>query len=1055
MSIGRPSPDLPGRAFLPSGFFVLRTPLLPFATFADWSGGPDGDGERRVRLRGLLDRPELREAVFLASASVAEAVEAWRKDPDGARGRRLEPVLVAYLARACGRPTPFGLFGGVTPGLIGDRTNLALHGRDRYRRRARLSPTYLASLARTIAGDSRYATDLVFRPNNSLNLLAGRLRYAEAAATDAGPRYRLVAVDRSPHLMATLERARAGVTGRDLAEALVGGPVNARAARAFIAQLVEGQILVPDIAPAVTGESPGPGLRAALAGGAATMGLAAGLQDAQAGVEALEGLPVGVEPDRYREVAAALDRMPVRPDPAGLVEVDLHKPGADVTLGERVADEIARGVTLLWRIQPPAWDGGLATFRDDFERRYGTRSVPLVEALDEEHGIGFEASRAPGAGASPLLAGLPFPRPAGAGDEGMEWTERDAVLLEKLAAALDEGAGEIHLTPADVDGLAAPDPDPLPDAFHVLASLAAVSDDAADRGEFRVLVDHARGPSGARLLGRFTHADPVLRDLVDAHLRAEESLRPGVVYAEIVHEPAGAAAVFRPVLRDYEIPFLGRSGAPPDRQIPVADLRVTLDGQRVVLHSVRLGREVVPRLTSAHNATDRSVRMYRFLAALGQQGVASHLAWDWGALAGAPFLPRVSSGRVVLARARWNLSRDERDWLGRNGVDAAALQAWRRRRRVPRWVMLADEDRQLVVDLDSGLSRAAMARQLRRPSAPGVLVELFPGPEALVVAGPEGRFTSEMVVPFVRRPDGPPPGPAPGAVALPAPDGAAPRPGGRRFPPGSEWFYAKLYVGEATADAVLTGTIAPLARSLVEGGAADRWFFVREADPDPHLRIRFQGRPDRLRAEVFPALTAATSTLVDDGRVWRIAIDTYEREVERYGGPQGVELAERVFAADSEAVVALLAGPGWTVHPDLRWRLALCGMDQLFADFGFDLPEKQALVQMARDAYADEFGADREFRAGVGRRFRRERRALSELLVGGVPEFRRRSERIAPATAELRELAGRNRLSVALPEIARSLAHMHVGRMLRSELRAGEYVLYEFLDRLYRADSAR
>ena len=82
-----------------------------------------------------------------------------------------------------------------------------------------------------------------------------------------------------------------------------------------------------------------------------------------------------------------------------------------------------------------------------------------------------------------------------------------------------------------------------------------------------------------------------------------------------------------------------------------------------------------------------------------------------------------------------------------------------------------------------------------------------------------------------------------------------------------------------------------------QSGAADGWFFVRYGDPDWHLRVRFHGEPARLHAEVLPALQAAAAPLLDDGRVWRLQLDTYEREVERYGGPEGVALAERLFEA--------------------------------------------------------------------------------------------------------------------------------------------------------------
>src|SRR4029453_16822692 len=252
-----------------------------------------------------------------------------------------------------------------------------------------------------------------------------------------------------------------------------------------------------------------------------------------------------------------------------------------------------------------------------------------------------------------------------------------------------------------------------------------------------------------------------------AHLQAEEACRPEQLFAEIVHLPDGRTGniLCRPVLREYEIPYLGRSGAPADRQIPVTDLLVSVRNDRIVLRSRHLGREVVPRLTTAHDEDWRTLGVYRFLCALQRQDVVSELTWGWGPLREAPFLPRVVSGRLVLSRARWNLTEAELLALGQAGTadQFAAVQAWRAERRLPHYVALADRDHQLVIDLDNVLSVGARAHQLRG-GRPAGLVEMFPAPDALVAPGPEGRFAPELIVPFVQAA---PPRPEPALAAPP------------------------------------------------------------------------------------------------------------------------------------------------------------------------------------------------------------------------------------------------------------------------------------------------
>ncbi|MGH3994155.1 MAG: thiopeptide-type bacteriocin biosynthesis protein, partial [Pseudonocardiaceae bacterium] len=351
------------------------------------------------------------------------------------------------------------------------------------------------------------------------------------------------------------------------------------------------------------------------------------------------------------------------------------------------------------------------------------------------------------------------------------------------------------------------------------------------------------------------------------------------------------------MLRDHEIPYIGRSQAPRERQIPVTDLLVSVVEGRVVLRSKRLGREVLPRLTSAHNFGTADLGMYRFLCGLGTQGVATGLGWGWGALERSAFLPRVTAGRLVLSLARWRLGQKHLEELGKaRGVALyRAVQSLRERLGLPRLVALADGDNVLPVDLDNVLSIESFVRLVKeRPEA--VLTELFAGsPEELCVHGPEGRFVHELIVPFVRK-EARPARPRPReAVAVK-----------RSFPPGSEWLYAKLYSGNSTSDHLLRELVRPLVDEALASGAVDRWFFIRYADPDWHVRVRLHGPPERLHGEVLPALEAAIEPFCRDGSVWKLQLDTYEREIERYGGNEGIVLSERLFHADSEAALSIV-----------------------------------------------------------------------------------------------------------------------------------------------------
>jgi class I lanthipeptide synthase len=1036
------------RDFAPSGFFVLRTPLLPFDELEAWAEGADR-AELERRLLEAYERPELREALYLASPQLCETVDAWGSE----HARKWLPALVSYFERAASRPTPFGLFAGCCLGEIGERSCLQLEERRHYRRHTRLDMDYLTALVRALEADPSIRRRLSFRPNSSLYRAGGRLRYAESRLDGTLRSYHLIAVDESVELEATLARASAGATPDELAATLVGDEISVDEAEEFIDELIDAQVLVSDLQPALTGPEPTPALVEAMAEHEETADPARALRVAVDSVAQLDRQVLGASPAEYRRIESLFEDQPAKPESSRLFQVDLTKP-ARVALGRTVVDEIARALELVAKLTPGVPDDPLDRFRAAFVERYEDREVPLVEALDDEIGIGFDVSQA--VESAPLLAGLKLSSRDGAGPP---WEERHRLLLHLVGQALRDGRRELELSPSEIDALAPAQQPRLPDALEVMATVAAASQDELDRGRFRVFFRGASGAPGAGLLARFCHADGALRARVEEHLRLEEAQRPDAVFAEIVHLPEGRVGniLLRPVLRSHEIPFLGRSGAPPEAQLPVTDLLASVvrdnvaseAGERLVLRSRRLGCEVLPRLTSAHKYSRSSLGVYRFLCELQRQGTVEVLTWDWRPLEALPFLPRVRSGRTVLARARWNLERRD---LERFSDRAEAFREWCREAGLPRWIVLAHEDQELVTDLGNPLSIEALLHHLRRREQ-ATLVELFPSPDELCAHGPEGRFTHEIVIPFIRVTEG-----------RTSNRRAAPREAvQRRFSPGSEWLYAKLYTGNGTADRVLIDVAEPVVQAALATSAAERWFFVRYADPHFHVRLRVNGDPRRLVEEVLPLLHEKAEPLLADGVIWRLQLDTYERELRRYGGDEGIELSEELFRHDSEAVLGIVRTLWGDEGLDARWRLAIYGIDRLLEDFGLDLERKRAWARGCRDGFARELDVRGQTRGAIGERYRVERKALDDLLeleegaehplAPGVQLLRERSWRLAPLVERLR--AREQHLSVSLDQLLWSYAHMHANRLLRGAHRAQELVLYDLLDRVYTSRLAR
>jgi thiopeptide-type bacteriocin biosynthesis protein len=284
----------------------------------------------------------------------------------------------------------------------------------------------------------------------------------------------------------------------------------------------------------------------------------------------------------------------------------------------------------------------------------------------------------------------------------------------------------------------------------------------------------------------------------------------------------------------------------------------------------------------------------------------------------------------------------------------------------------------------------------------------------------------------------------------------------RVFIPGDEWVYFKLYCGAKTADQILAETLLPCCRELLATRAVARWFFIRYSDPKHHLRMRFHATGSQGVATVLARVHAAIKPHVTQDLVWKVQLDTYLREVERYG-VSTMELGEELFFHDSEAVAACVCHLLDDETEPVRWRLALRMLDAFLGDFGFTPSEKLQLVTIYRDGFAREFNLNQGLKDQLDAKYRSERVAVERALQGDAPDdltvfepiLQARSAAIKPLAADLLARRAVSSLDVPLPDLIGSYLHMTNNRLFRSKGRVHELVLYDFLQRVYKSAAAR
>lgn len=708
-------------------------------------------------------------------------------------------------------------------------------------------------------------------------------------------------------------------------------------------------------------------------------------------------------------------------------------------------------VAPLLSVLMPSAPGDIEQFKKQFSRRFGQRQVLLLEALDPSSGLSFGSS---GQLDFPLLHGL-HPNADPSKKKLIDGnTAFVQLLLKKLVTECPAPGGELVLGASEVvealpDILTAD----LPTSFMLTVQAVRTEPE----GGLRPYIRAASGPSAANLVGRFCYGDVRLQEATTRLLQIEQDRgAEGAIMAELVHEPLNRIdnVLIRPAMRDTALVVSGR---PPEvaRAIALRDLLVSVQGPQVVLTDRISGRRVIPRLTSAYNYRRDNIPLYEFLAALQrQEPCITRFVWP-SAFDTLPSLPRLSYAGCVIAPATWSITKREfQQACERNdGGTRSAVADLRSRFKLPRFVEVADSDNALLFDLDSDFSVENLTQQFRSRSVTR-LVESYPATE--FVTGPEGRFWHEIGLTFLRP-----------QKARISPTRGSRNPGasltstnGGIHPIGSEWLYLSLYVSPDATDRVLSETIARIVERLSSLDVCDRWFFIRYADPDFHIRLRVRSAARRLWSEGLSAIRDVLDADPAFAHVWRTSVDEYEPEVTRYGGEAALRYGEEIFQVDSEAALGLISNPAFQ-DPTVRWRWIAYGVDRLWTDFGIkDIDKVPIFTRLASDLHQSAL-ASRAFKPVLDAKYRAafHSRSVSDafgLHLGNVQDvLDARSRNLEGPTAALRQFMDRSGDHEEYVRIVASHVHMSVDRLCIRRNTEQEAAIYALLARYHRSKQAR
>lgn len=727
--------------------FILRTPLFPLTFIQDFVSGKTTSEDE---LKDVCRRSDVDEAIWLASPDLHSQMHEWLNGnmTDRKKVEKLHYGLMRYILRMCTRPTPFGLFAGYNVGTWEKESEVVLPPQEKYSRHTRLDMNYLCALAQDLAKNPVIKDKILYFPNSSIYPVGDQLRYVEYRYRNARRTHHIVAVDNSEYLQKVLDAANKGAYLKNLAELLVDDEITIDEAKEFIDELINSQLLVNELEPAITGPEFLDQIMDVLEkidGIDDIKKVITGTKDL---IEEIDNSQVGSTVSYYSRIAKHVEPLGTKYELKFLFQTDMVKPVETCRLDWKVARDALYGLHALNKLSSRPGQTNLTQFRDAFSERYETKEVPLLQAMDTESGVGYRQTRHTG-DIAPLVDDLGLPS-VGEAVQEIRWNRVSAMLFRKYREALREDLFEVELTDKDLEGFDA-SWDDLPDTISAMVKIIEGASEENPQG--RMIMGGSGGSSAGNLLGRFCHGDEATDIFVKEISRTEKEMNPNAILAEILHLPESRVGnvLIRPVLREYEIPYLAKAAVPEEFQLKLDDLMVSVQMGRVVLRSKRLNKEIIPHLTNAHNYSYNALPVYHFLADLQTQNMRGGVGFNWGPLSGEyEFLPRVVYRNIIFSPALWNVRTDDLKPMYKMKNDDelhAKFTEWREKQRIPRHVLEVEGDNKLYLDLNNTLCIRTLFSMIKKRG--GFQVEEFlPCPENGIAKGPEGVFTNEFVFSF-------------------------------------------------------------------------------------------------------------------------------------------------------------------------------------------------------------------------------------------------------------------------------------------------------------------
>ncbi|MDQ0067352.1 thiopeptide-type bacteriocin biosynthesis protein [Chryseobacterium lathyri] len=243
--------------------------------------------------------------------------------------------------------------------------------------------------------------------------------------------------------------------------------------------------------------------------------------------------------------------------------------------------------------------------------------------------------------------------------------------------------------------------------------------------------------------------------------------------------------------------------------------------------------------------------------------------------------------------------------------------------------------------------------------------------------------------------------------------------------------------------------LQPLVENFQEEDYVSKWFFIHYNDPKPHLRVRFMLNNIDDYSKILDKINKALHEYIESGEISNIVIDTYNREIERYGENTIVE-AETLFYKNSEFTLQCLS-----YNDEEKIIISLFYIDEILNKLNFTIQEKLGWIKDFNIAFKQEFNADKKLNSQLDKKYREFKPKYLNFLQSDEFLEERKSviSNIEESNLALQNIINHyenQSLEISLQSFFQSIFHMNINRVFVSNQRLFEMLIYDYQFRYYK-----